>query len=96
MAKKFPKPATSSTGVSGDAVLNVGTSDDRSVETTSGSEASPDPLADDSGDAGQQQPTAAVLVRTLDPQGNCGNCGNPHIARYGEGKWKCVCGAGNL
>lgn len=25
--------------------------------------------------------------------GTCTNCGNPHLAIYGEGRWSCHCGA---
>lgn len=44
------------------------------------------------------QPAGAVgmpkqTINTLDFNGRCGNCSNPNVSMYGEGKWKCVCGA---
>lgn len=61
-------------------------------------------LTSETGDAAAPSPVSPEVasltivpsqVRTLDPRGNCGHCHNPHIAKYGEGKWSCVCGAGN-
>lgn len=49
--------------------------------------------------ASSEEPSPAIApsqVRQLNRHGHCGHCGNPHVAKYGEGKWKCVCGAGNL
>lgn len=67
-----------------------------------------DPLAAPTAETGESEPPAAASseepspaidpsqVRQLNRDGHCGHCGNPHVAKYGEGKWKCVCGAGNL
>ena len=33
------------------------------------------------------------MVNTLDFNGRCGNCFNPFVSMFGEGKWRCVCGA---
>lgn len=58
-----------------------------------GSSAEPSPAASPEEASLATEPSQ---VRQLDRNGHCGHCGNPHVAKYGEGKWKCVCGAGNL
>jgi len=49
--------------------------------------------ADCAAEAQPIEATARPMVNTLDVHGNCGNCGNPYVAKYGEGKWNCICGA---
>lgn len=73
---------TSTTGETGDAYPTAETGDAAAPATSLPEVASP--------------AIAPSQVRTLNVHGHCGNCGNPNIAKYGEGKWKCVCGAGNL
>lgn len=84
---RIPESATSTTGETGDA----------SAVNAENGDAGP---TDETGDAAAPEVASPAIapsqVRTLNVHGHCGNCGNPHIAKYGEGKWKCVCGAGNL